>query len=691
MADRAGTGQKGQKAREVQEAPQVPAGGDLHAEQKADDRVLRRAPRVPAHTTGLRGLWGWMRPYRARLAVVLLGLLLTSSVPLALGPGLGALVDAGLREGAVSTALVLSAVAALALVMVVGTWLRYYNISWIGERVAADIRRAVFDRLVGFDIAFFDTREGADLQSRFTADTALLQGVVGSSLSMATRNSLMCLGAVALLFFYSPAMAAITLGCLVLCVLPLVVYGRRVKRLSSRTQSRVSEVGAEVHDTVANIKVVHAFNRQGEHRLRFGRRVEDAFDSGTRMILQRTVLITSMIATTMGGLALLLWYGLRQVQLGALTPGQLVSFLFLAVMAGGAAAVFSEVSAEMARALGAVDRLGGLLQVRSAEQARVLADVGGGAAPDAQAGPVSGVPGGQGAAAEPVLGTEAVPLATLFAAPPPLSAEETELPAPSVQLRDVHFRYPARPEVEVLRGLDMQVPGGGFAALVGISGAGKSTLFDLLLRLYEADSGSILLDGQDIREMPVQQLRRLVGLVRQDSPLLRGTVRDNLLYANPAAGPDELERACRDSRADVFIRELPQGLDTPVGEGGRALSGGQRQRLTIARTLLARSRVLLLDEATSNLDAQSEAMIRAAVRGLAGRCTLIAIAHRLSTVRDASLVYFMQAGRIAASGTHAQLMESSPEYRSLAELQLSSDNEAPPVPRQQGADGLVQV
>ena len=606
-----------------------------------------QAFRAAAKGSSLRAVWFWMSPYKARMLLVVIGLSITSSIMLAVGPGLGWLINNGLfssgSAGPELESLIGWALAAT-VVMVAGTWVRYYNISWLGERVAADMRQDVFSHLLNLAPTFFDSREGSDIQSRFTADTALLQSVIGSAVSVAARNFVMTIGGVIIMLVISPKLALAVVVGLALCVLPIIYFGRRVKAYSRATQDKVAEVGAEVHDTVQNIKTVHAFNRQAYHKDRLDNEVEGTFETAVRMIRSRASLVSLVIMLVMIALCVLVYIGGQDVSSGSLGPGDLVAFVFLAMVVAGSTGMLGEVIGDCVRALGAVSRLSSLLYVDAAENAlrQLRAD----GQPDAPDQP-----------------SESQPLQPL-----------------GLSVRSLHFRYATRPEVEVLCGIDLDIEAGSYTAIVGTSGAGKTTLFDLFLRLYEWEKGEIHLGGVDIKSINTKVLRQRIGLVRQDSPMLRGSIYDNLRYGNLQASHEQLTKALRMAWADDFVRQLPDGWHTRA-EGGKALSGGQRQRLAIARTLLAKPQLILLDEATSNLDSESEAMIRRALKEIAGQCTIVVIAHRLTTAREASKVVMMAAGKVVATGTHEELMRDCPPYNRLVKLQWpdedTEENRAP--------------
>lgn len=571
----------------------------------------------------IRLAWRFIAPYRGRVLGALLALLFTAAITLSMGQGIKLLVDQGLATqspAALRQSLLLFFVLVLALAF--GTYTRFYLVSWIGERVVADIRRRVFDHLIELHPGFYESNRSSEIQSRLTADTTLLQSVIGSSLSMALRNLIMLVGGSVLLVVTNPKLSGIVLAALPLVVAPILLFGRRVRALSRQSQDRVADVGSYVGEVLGQIKTVQAYNHQNEDKRRFGESAEAAFDVARKRIAQRSWLITVVIVLVLGAVGVMLWVGGMDVIAGRISGGELAAFVFYALIVGSSFGTLSEVIGELQRAAGAAERIGELLRSSNA-----------------------------------------------IVAP----EQPQHLPQPvrgRIELQGVRFAYPSRPDSYAIDGIDLQVAAGETLALVGPSGAGKSTLFDLLLRFFDPQAGRILIDGVPIDQLDPRELRACFALVSQNPALFFGTVEDNIRYGRLDASQAEVEAAARAAHAHEFIERLPQGYQTHLGEAGLGLSGGQRQRLAIARALLADAPILLLDEATSALDAESEHLIQQALPALmSGRTTLV-IAHRLATVKQAERIAVIERGRLAAIGSHAQLLAGSPLYARLAQLQF---------------------
>ena len=582
--------------------------------------VQRRAIRLATH---------FVAPYRWQALGALLALIVTAGITLSMGQGIRLLVDKGFMTQ--SPHLLNQSIGLfmlLVLALSVGTFVRFYLVSWIGERVVADIRRQVFNHLIDLHPGFYENNRSSEIQSRLTADTTLLQSVIGSSLSLFLRNSLMVIGGIVLLFVTNPKLTSIVVVALPLVLAPILIFGRRVRGLSRESQDRIADVGSYVSEALGQIKTVQAYNHQQQDRQRFAQTVEQAFATARKRIAQRAWLITLVILLVLGAVGVMLWVGGMDVIAGRITGGELAAFVFYSLIVGSAFGTLSEVIGELQRAAGAAERIAELLQSKSL-------------------------------IVSPSQGVLALP----------------ERVAGNLQLDRLCFSYPSRPERYALEDLTLTINAGETLALVGPSGAGKSTLFDLLLRFYDPQQGQILLEGLPISQLDPQDLRRCFALVSQNPALFFGTVEDNIRYGNPQASDAQVEAAARIAHAHEFILQMPQGYQTHLGDGGLGLSGGQRQRLAIARALLVDAPILLLDEATSALDAQSEHLIQQALPSLmSGRTTLV-IAHRLATVKNADRIAVMDQGKLVAVGTHQQLIASNPLYARLAALQFSDGDE----------------
>ncbi|MEC9264839.1 MAG: ABC transporter transmembrane domain-containing protein [Pseudomonadota bacterium] len=572
----------------------------------------------------LRRALSFLAPYRTRVVLATIALTVTAGTVLALGQGLRGLVDSGFADGdpaALDNALAF--LIGLSVLMAVGTYCRFYLVTWLGERVVADLRNAVFDRVLRLDPGFFEVTKTGEILSRLTTDTTLLQSIIGSSASMALRNLLIMIGGVVMMAVTNPKLTALVLLVVPVVVAPILLIGRRVRKLSRDSQDRVADVGAYAEESLNAIRTVQAFTHEDRDRARFAEDVHNAFDTAIRRTRLRGLLTATVILLVFTSIGVILWVGGNDVLAGTISGGELAAFVFYATLVAFSVGIISEVYGELLRAAGATERLIELLESEPAIQ------------------------------------------------PPDDPATLPQPPVGEIRFENVSFRYPSRPDMAALEDFSLTVAPGETVALVGPSGAGKSTVFQLLLRFYDPRHGKVRLDGVDLSLADPSAIRARMALVPQDPVVFGTSGRENIRYGRPDADDAAVEAAARDAAAHDFLSELPEGYDTFLGEKGTRLSGGQKQRLSIARAILRDPSVLLLDEATSALDSANERLVQDALeRLMQGRTTLI-IAHRLATVVNADRIAVMDRGRIVATGTHDELLKSSPLYARLAELQFS--------------------
>jgi ATP-binding cassette, subfamily B, bacterial len=566
-----------------------------------------------------RFLW----PYRGRIAIAVIALLVAVGCVLALGRGLQHVVDRGFGSGEprlLDQALV--AMIAVVMLFAAATCARFYFMMSVGERVVTDLRRAVFDHILALDPAFFEKERTGDVVSRLTNDATLLQQVIGYGVSMFVRNALMMVGAAVMLFVTSWKLALLVLAGVPATLAPMLLLGRRVRRLSRSSQDRVAEAAAYVDEAVHEIRTVHAYAHEDLDRASFARHAEAAYAAAVARISHKAFLIAAVILIAFSAVGIILWIGGHDVLAGRMSQGELAAFVFYAAVVAAGAGTVAEVWGELQRAAGATERLVELLETRSGIVA------------------------------------------------PPSPATAPQRAALDLEFDGVHFAYPARPGIAALERFSLRVAPGERVALVGPSGAGKSTVFALLLRFYDPQQGAVRIGGVDLREMDPRAARRLVAVVPQEPVIFAASVLENVRYGRLDATREAVTAACAQACALEFIERLPQGLDTPLGERGVTLSGGQKQRVSIARALLADRPILLLDEATSSLDAAAERLVQQGLEALEkGRTTLV-IAHRLATVQTAGRIVVLERGAIVAQGTHAELMRQGGLYASLARLQF---------------------
>jgi ATP-binding cassette subfamily B protein len=580
---------------------------------------------------------GRLVPYMMRYRGMVLGamafLLIAAAMTLTLPVAVRRMIDIGFSA---DDAELINAYFAVLLVVAIllglASAFRYYFVITLGERIVSDLRRDVFAHVTALSASFYDVNQSGEIVSRLTADTTQIKSTVGATASLALRNTILCIGAVAMMIVTSPSLSALVLGAIPVIVFPLVAFGRAVRRRSRLAQDTLADAMAYAGETIAASRTLQAFNAEPAAKSRFGRAVETAFVAARGAVRSRALLTGIAICLIFGSVVAVLWFGAQRVLGGTMTPGTLSQFLLYSLFAAGSLGALSEVWGEISQAAGAAERLSELLDEKPAI---------------------------------------AAPSQPLSLPKPPVGA---------LAFDSVGFRYPARRDQPVISDISFSVRPGETVAIVGASGAGKSTLFSLLLRFYDPDRGAIFIDGVDIRQADPAEVRARIAIVPQDVTIFAASVRDNIAFGRPDATDAEIEAAAVAALADEFVRAMPQGYATPVGERGVTLSGGQRQRIAIARAILKDAPILILDEATSALDAQSETLVqRALERLMQGRTTLV-IAHRLATVLKADRILVMDRGTIVEEGTHQSLVRKGGTYARLARLQF-----------EQGWDEFVQA
>jgi len=599
----------------------------------ADSTAPDATPAAPkGRSLGPLGMvWKHMLRYPGRVATAGVALIVTASATLAIPAGFRLVIDRGFADGGSPEDIArwFQYLLIIVAVLAIGTAVRFYSVSWLGERVIADIRLAVQENLLRLSPSFFEENSPKEIASRMTADTAIVEQVVGTTVSVALRNAIMAVGGVIYLFALAPKL---TLGLIVaipVVVLPIAFFGRRLRTVSRTSQDRVADIGAQVSEVLGALRVVQAFNQEAREKGRFGAAVERTFDTARRRIMIRAIMTAVIMFLIFGSITLLMWRGAIDVANGSLTGGTIAAFVVTGGIVAGAFGSLTEVYGDLVRGAGAASRLAELLQER------------------------------------PVI------------APP---ARPQALPVPprgQLAFERVTFRYPSRPLQASVHEFSLKVEPGETVAIVGPSGAGKSTLFLLAERFYDPQHGTIKIDGVPLTSADPAEVRARMALVPQEGVLFAASARDNLRYGRWDADDAAIWEAARAANAEAFLRELPEGLDTFLGEGGARLSGGQRQRLAIARALLRDAPILLLDEATSALDAESERLVQDALDRLMASRTTLVIAHRLATVRQADRIIVMDEGRIVEEGTHDLLIERGGLYARLAALQFDAPHITP--------------
>ena len=588
------------------------------------DTSEKSDPKEKANLGSLNMVWGQLKKHPLQIAFAALALLAAGLATLAIPLGFRAIIDKGFIENGGDVAPYFHTLLAIVVVLGIATAFRFYFVSWLGERVVADIRSAVQKNLLGLAPRFFEENRPAEIASRMTSDTAIIEQIVGTTVSVALRNILVGIGGIAALFYLAPGLTAALLFGIPIIVIPIVFLGRRLQKASRSSQDRVADVGTITSESLGALKIVQAFGQEKREHERFQNAVEHTFAAARKRIRLRAFLTAIVITLIFGGITFLVWNGADAVAAGKISGGTIFSIVLFAGLVAGSFGALTEVYGDLVRGAGASSRLAELMAAK--------ADI---------------------------------------AAP----AKPVTLPMPprgQLAFERVNFRYPTRQEILALNDFTLKVNPGETVAVVGPSGAGKSTLFQLAQRFYDPESGTIRMDGVALTSADPAEIRARMAYVPQDTVLFAASARDNLRYGNWTASDEMIWEAARQANAENFLRALPQGLDTYLGEGGARLSGGQRQRIAIARAVLRDAPILLLDEATSALDAESEKLVQDALEKLMVGRTTIVIAHRLATVRSAERIIVMDEGKIVEEGTHSQLSAAGGLYARLAKLQFDA-------------------
>ena len=594
---------------------------ETHLQNKSNPKEKLKA------FNSLLPIFSFIKPYKLMLSLALLALLVTAIINLSLGQAVKSVIDNGFIAGSEQQlqATILGLVFLVGL-LAVGTFSRFYLMSWLGERVSADIRKAVFNRIVTLHPSYFEENRSGELMSRLTTDTALLQSIIGSSFSMSLRSLFLLIGGLIMLFVTNLKLSLVVIVAVPFILIPMLVYGRKVRALAETSQGAIADIGTYAGEIIQNIKVVQSYTHEAREQIAFGNEVEKAFVVAKRRVKQRSFLIAIVIFLTFAAISSMLWIGGMDVLSGKMTGGELGAFVFYAIIVATSVATIAEVYGELQRAAGSATRLLDLLKVQS--------DI------------------------------------KQSSQPSVLKKQSSS----AITFEQVNFSYPSRPDIAALHDINLVIPTGKTIALVGPSGAGKTTLFELLQRFYDPQHGQIKFNDIDITQLALTDLRDAMGMVPQQPILFSSDVWHNIRYGNPQATDTQVIEAAKRAHADEFINQLPQGYSSFLGEQGVRLSGGQKQRIALARAILKDPSVLLLDEATSALDAQSENHVQLALNELMANTTTLIIAHRLSTVIDADLIVVMDKGRIVGMGDHHSLLTSSTLYKKLCDLQFDKNN-----------------